>query len=61
MIQKAVVFFKDVQNELSQVSWSTPQELLGSTRIVLVTVALLSVVIWFFDSVCALMMSWMLR
>ena len=61
MIQKAIAFLKDIRSELSQVSWSPPQELWASTRVVLVTVALLSVVIGLFDLVCSTAMSWMIR
>ena len=61
MIQKAVSFLKDVQSELSQVSWPTLQELLESTKVVLVTLILLSLVIGFFDLVCARLISWIIR
>ena len=61
MINKAVLFLKDVKSELSQVSWPTLQELLGSTRVVLVTILLLSLVIGFFDLVCARLISWVIR
>ena len=61
MIQKTVSFFKDVRSELSQVSWPTLRELLESTRMVLVTILLLSLVIGFFDLVCARLISWVVR
>ncbi|MBI3318467.1 MAG: preprotein translocase subunit SecE [Candidatus Omnitrophica bacterium] len=61
MIQRAIHFLKEIRSELSQVSWSSPQELWGSTKVVLVTVALLSLVIGIFDLVCARLMSWMIR
>ncbi|MBI3322373.1 MAG: preprotein translocase subunit SecE [Candidatus Omnitrophica bacterium] len=61
MIQKTVLFFKDVKSELAQVSWPTFQELLGSTKVVLVTIALLSMVIAFFDVICARLISWIIR
>lgn len=61
MIQKAVVFFKDVQSELAQVSWPTRQELWESTKVVLVTMLLLSGVIGLFDSVCAFFISGLVR
>lgn len=61
MIQRTVSFFRDVKSELSQVSWPTPRELLESTRVVLVTILLLSLVIGFFDIVCARLISWIIR
>ena len=61
MIQKTVSFFKDVRSELSQVSWLTLRELLESTRMVLVTILLLSMVIGFFDLVCARLISWIIH
>ena len=61
MIRKVVVFLKDVRSELGQVSWAPPRELWESTKVVLVTVALLSLVIGFFDLICARLMSWMVR
>ena len=61
MIRRAVVFLKDVRNELGQVSWAPPRELWESTKVVLATVALLSLVIGLFDLVCARLMSWMIR
>ena len=53
MIQKSIAFIKEVRSELSQVSWSPLPELWASTKVVLVTVALLSLVIGLFDWVCA--------
>ncbi len=61
MIQRTVAFFKDVRSELAQVSWPTLRELLESTRVVLVTILLLSLVIGFFDLVCARLISWIIR
>jgi preprotein translocase subunit SecE len=61
VIRKTVVFLKEVRSELKSVSWSSPRELWESTKVVLVTVALLSLVIGFFDLVCARLMSWMIR
>ena len=61
MIQKTIVFLKDVQSELRQVSWPTPGELIESTRVVLVTMFLLAAVIGFFDLVCARLISWIVH
>ncbi|MBI3312329.1 MAG: preprotein translocase subunit SecE [Candidatus Omnitrophica bacterium] len=61
MIQKTIAFIRDVQNELSQVSWPTRRDLLESTKVVVVTMLLLSAVIGMFDLVCARLISWMIR
>jgi len=61
VIQKAAAFLRDVRNELAQVSWTTPQELWDSTKVVLGTMALLGLIIATFDFLCARIMSWMIR
>ena len=61
MIQRTVGFIKEVRSELSQVSWAPLPELWASTKVVLVTVMLLSLVIGIFDWVCALLISRMVR
>ena len=61
MIQKSIAFLKDVRSELSQVSWPAPRELWDSTKVVLVTMLLLSAVIGVFDLVCAQLIRWVLR
>ena len=61
MIAKTVAFIKDVRSELSQVSWPTFNQLLDSTRVVLMTMILLSAVIGLFDLVCARLISWIIR
>ena len=61
MIEKSIAFIKDVRSELSQVSWPTFEQLLDSTKVVLVTMILLSAVIGLFDLVCARLISWIIR
>ena len=61
MIQKSIAFLKDVRSELSQVSWPPPRELWDSTKVVLVTMLLLSAVIGVFDLICAQLIRWVLR
>jgi len=61
VIAKTIAFIKDVQNELSQVSWPTVDQLWDSTKVVLVTMILLSAVIGLFDLVCARLISWIIR
>ena len=61
VITKTIAFIKDVRSELSQVSWPTFGQLLDSTRVVLVTMVLLSAIIGLFDLVCARLISWIIR
>ncbi|MBI3614959.1 MAG: preprotein translocase subunit SecE [Candidatus Omnitrophica bacterium] len=61
MIQKTIGFIKEVRSELGQVSWSPLPELWASTKVVLVTVLLLSLVIGIFDLICARLISWMVH
>ncbi|MCM8811934.1 MAG: preprotein translocase subunit SecE [Candidatus Omnitrophica bacterium] len=61
MIRKTAAFLRDVRNELGQVSWASPQELLESAKVVVVTMVLLSAIIALFDWVCAGLMSWIMR
>ena len=53
MANKFTQFFKDVKIEMSKVSWSTKAELIDSTIVVIVSLAILSV----FIGICDLMLS----
>ncbi|MDP3804518.1 MAG: preprotein translocase subunit SecE [Candidatus Omnitrophota bacterium] len=53
MSNKAVTFFKDIKLEMTKVAWPTREELIGSTVIVLVSLAILSA----FIGVCDLFLS----
>jgi len=50
---KIVNFLNDVKLEMGKVSWSTREELMGSTVVVLVSLAILSV----FIGICDLVLS----
>ena len=49
MVGKFVNFFKEVRVELKKVSWSTRDELIGSTMVVVVTVLILAIFIGICD------------
>lgn len=49
MANKAARFVSEVKMELKKVSWSTKDELISSTVVVLVSVAILSVFVGIFD------------
>ena len=51
MANKFVNFLKDVKLEMGKVSWSTKDELIGSTIVVLVSLAILSIFIGICDVV----------
>ncbi|MFA5147474.1 MAG: preprotein translocase subunit SecE [Candidatus Omnitrophota bacterium] len=53
MANKVAVFFKDVKLEMSKVSWPTKDELIGSTVVVLVSLAILTA----FIGVCDIILS----
>ncbi len=49
ILAKPVNFLKEVRSELSKVSWSTREELLASTGLVIVVTALMTVFIGIVD------------
>ena len=53
MANKFVGFFNDVKLEMGKVSWSTKDELIGSTIVVIVSLAILSI----FIGVCDVLLS----
>jgi len=53
MANKVVGFFNDIKLEMAKVSWPTKDELIGSTVIVIVSLAILS----FFIGVCDVALS----
>ena len=53
MANKIVGFFNDVKLEMGKVSWSTKDELIGSTIVVIVSLAILSV----FIGICDVLLS----
>ena len=57
MIAKPVNFLKEVRAELSKVSWSTRQELLASTVLVIAVTAIMTVFIGIVDVVLSKFLS----
>ena len=53
MANKVAGFFNDIKLEMSKVSWPTKDELIGSTIIVIVSLAILSL----FIGICDLVLS----
>ncbi len=53
MANKVALFFKDVKLEMSKVAWPTKDELIGSTIVVMVSLAILTV----FIGICDIILS----
>ncbi len=51
IIQKPVIFLREVKQELSKVSWSTRSELMGSTVVVMVVTLIMAAFIGLIDLV----------
>ncbi len=49
VVKKITNFFSEVKQELSKVSWSTRQEIMGATAVVIVITALLAIFIGIID------------
>ncbi len=61
IIKNFVTFVKEVKGELKKVSWSSRDEVIGSTSVVIITVALLSVFIGVVDFILARIVSILVR
>ena len=61
MIKKISNFIKEVKVEMSKVSWSDKNEIIGSTVVVLVSTALLAIFIGLADFVVATAVKYLLR
>jgi preprotein translocase SecE subunit len=60
-IQRLREFFDDVKYEMTKVTWSTKEELKSSTSVVLVLLAILAAVIYFYDVVFQLVVLTILK
>ena len=61
MLKKIQGFGSEVRTEMQKVTWPTREELIGSTSVVLVTMALLSAFIGVSDFVLSFLLSIFLR
>ncbi|MFH1202177.1 MAG: preprotein translocase subunit SecE [Candidatus Omnitrophota bacterium] len=61
MFGKLINFFKEVKVELTKVSWSTRQELIGASSVVVVATAVLAVFIGLVDIVLSKLLNLLLR
>ncbi len=53
MKEKIISFFNDVVKEMGKVTWPTREELVESTKIVIIVCLLISVFTWGVDSILA--------
>lgn len=58
---KIRIFLSQVKVELSKVSWSTRQELIGATGVVIVITLLLTVCIGAIDSLLSVLLNYFIR
>jgi preprotein translocase subunit SecE len=61
IFKKTVNFLKEVRTELSKVSWSTRQELIGSTFVVIVITGIMAVFIGAIDLILSKGLSMLFR
>ncbi len=50
-MKKIIQFFKESYSELRKVIWPTREEVVASTKVVLVSVAIIAVALWLVDFV----------
>jgi preprotein translocase subunit SecE len=58
---RSVDFLREVKAELGKVSWSTREELMGSTAVVIVLTSIIAVFIFIIDSALARLLSIMFK
>ncbi len=61
MPNKATRFITEVKGELKKVAWPTKNELIGSTIVVLISVAMLAVFVGFCDLIFSRMINLLIR
>jgi len=59
-LEEAKKYFKSVYNELKKVHWPTRREVLVYTGVVLVSVLIIGIIIWIFDSLLSRLMQFIL-
>jgi len=52
-----VQFFRNVWSELKKVSWPNKKEMMTYTSVVVVSVLIIALIIWFFDSIFSFLVS----
>ncbi len=60
MIKKVFNYFADVKVEMGKVSWPTRQELIESTRLVLILSLILAILVFITDRVLSMLLEFLL-
>ena len=60
-MQKLIQFFKEVRLELRKVTWPGRSEVVSSTTVVLIAIALIGVFLWLADIILQGMVSQLMR
>lgn len=60
-LEEAKKYFKSVYNELKKVHWPTRREVLVYTGVVLVSVVIIGIIIWIFDSLLSRLLQFILK
>ena len=61
IIQKTINFLKEVRGELGKVAWSTREEVLGSTFVVITVTGILTLFIFVVDILLSRFLNFMLK
>ena len=61
LLTKPIIFLKEVKGELAKVSWSTRQELIGATIVVVVVTLIMAVFIGVLDLILSKILSVIFR
>ena len=60
-LEEAKKYFKSVYSELKKVHWPTRREVLVYTGVVLVSVVIIGIIIWIFDSLLSRLLQFILK
>lgn len=55
----AVDFMVATEGEMKKVNWSTRREIIGSTKVVIVTTLLMALILFIVDMICIIIFGWM--
>lgn len=59
MLDRWKTFLREVRGEINKVTWPKRKEVRGTTIVVLITVVIFGVYLWFVDIVMGRMLTWL--
>ena len=59
-MDQLIAFFKESYAELQKVTWLSRQEVIGSTAVIVVLIAIMAVFVWAVDVLCIKFVGWIL-